>query len=321
MHICILYITLLLLIDLSFAFNRLGFSHSHIKSSFQKSKSHSRLQDLSFSFDFLNNGAFHIEPIINGASKIVEVIHDNVLKSSLFTGSAETIIPPSSLDPLGNDLLIFLCATIGIVPFFKWLNASPVLGFLSAGLIMGPAGLGLFEDLSDMEALAEFGVLFLLFEQGLELTVERLQSLSKYAFGMGTAQVLLCTMAFFAFPFLGGVQILEYIFGSEASVVDITRIDEALVIGAALSLSSSAFVLKILQEKGQLSSKFGSAALGILLMQDIAVVPLLVLLPIIESNSGGAMSIADQATLLGATILKAVFGLGGILFAGGAVVR
>ena len=259
----------------------------------------------------------YIQPIIDGpiGNFIKTFINNEKVTSEL------TIIPSSALDPLGNDLLIFLFTTIGIVPLFKWLEASPVLGFLSAGLVMGPAGLGLFEDLTDMEALAEFGVLFLLFEQGLELTVERLQSLSKYAFGMGTAQVLLCTIAFFAFPFLGGVQFLEFFVRSDANVVDITRIDESLVIGAALSLSSSAFVLKILQEKGQLTTKFGSAALGILLMQDIAVVPLLVLLPIIESNDSGVLSLTDQITLLGATVAKAVLGLGGILVIGGAIVR
>ena len=224
-----------------------------------------------------------------------------------------------SLNPLGNDLLIFLCATIGIVPLFKWLKASPVIGFLSAGLLMGPAGLHLFSDLDDMESLADFGVLFLLFEQGLELTVDRLKSLSKFAFGMGTLQVALCTAAFFTFPFVGGVQFLEFFMGSAASVVDITRIDEALVIGAALSLSSSAFVLKILQEKGQLATRFGAACLGILLLQDIAVVPLLVLLPIIETS--GPMPLSAQVALLGATFLKALLGLGGILVVGGSIVR
>ena len=122
-----------------------------------------------------------------------------------------------SLDPLGNDILIFLCATIGIVPLFKWLEASPVIGFLSAGLLMGPAGLRLFEDLSDLENLADFGVLFLLFEQGLELTVERLKALSKYAFGMGSLQVLLSTLCFFVFPFIGGVQFLEFFMGSDSN--------------------------------------------------------------------------------------------------------
>eukprot|EP01036_Dinobryon_divergens_P023585 gene23585-31945_t len=225
-----------------------------------------------------------------------------------------------SLNPLGNDLLIFLCSTIGIVPLFKYLKASPVIGFLSAGLLMGPCGLGLFSDLNDMESLADFGVLFLLFEQGLELTVDRLRGLSKFAFGMGSLQVLLSSLAFSVFPFVGGVKFLEYFCGAEAGVVDITRVDEALVIGAALSLSSSAFVLQILQENNQLSSRFGAACLGILLLQDIAVVPLLVLLPIIESN-GGSITVEAQLTLLGATFLKALLGLGGILVVGGRFVR
>ena len=74
-----------------------------------------------------------------------------------------------------------------------------------------------------MEALSEYGVLFLLFEQGLELTVDRLKGLSKYAFGMGTAQVTLCTAAFFGFPFFGGVQFLEFLTGAPPEVIDITR--------------------------------------------------------------------------------------------------
>ena len=245
--------------------------------------------------------------------------------SALTTGEdlgalGETVDNGALLAVLGNDLLIFLCATIGIVPLFKALNTTPVIGFLTAGLLMGPAGLGLFSDLNDMESLADAGVLFLLFEQGLELTVERLKNLSKYAFGMGTLQVLLCTAAFFTFPFLGGITFLENVIGSPAEVVEYTRFDEALVIGAALSLSSSAFVLKIMQERGQLATKSGSAALGILLLQDIAVVPLLVLLPIIE-NSQGAMPMSEQAALLGVTFLKAILGLGGILVVGGQVTK
>lgn len=228
---------------------------------------------------------------------------------------------PNTLLVLGNDMLVFLFATIAIVPLFQFLNASPVIGFLAAGLCMGPAGLGLFKDLVDLESLAEAGVLFLLFEQGLELTVQRLSGLAKYAFGMGTLQVLLCTAAFFIFPFIGGVQFLEVIMGSRPDIVDITRFDEALVIGAALSLSSSAFVLKILQEKNQLSTRFGAACLGILLFQDIAVVPLLVLLPILEAKTGVPMSFSAQAGLLGVTVAKAFLGLGGILVIGGAIVR
>ncbi len=248
-------------------------------------------------------------------------ISDSALTTGEDLGAlGETVDNGALLTVLGNDLLIFLCATIGIVPLFKALNTTPVIGFLTAGLLMGPAGLGLFSDLNDMESLADAGVLFLLFEQGLELTVERLKNLSKYAFGMGTLQVLLCTAAFFTFPFLGGITFLENVIGSPAEVVEYTRFDEALVIGAALSLSSSAFVLKIMQERGQLATKSGSAALGILLLQDIAVVPLLVLLPIIE-NSQGAMPMSEQAALLGVTFLKAILGLGGILVVGGQVTK
>ena len=116
------------------------------------------------------------------------------------------------------------------------------------------------------------------------------------------------------------MQFLEYIIGSRPELVDITRVDEAVVIGAALSLSSSAFVLKLLQEKNQLSSLFGSACLGVLLLQDIAVVPLLVLLPIIESNAG-PLPLEVQLSILGGTFLKAILGLGGILVVGGGIVR
>lgn len=254
-----------------------------------------------------------VQTFFNHLGSFVPTSLDVPVEVTINDEEAETV---SSLSPLGNDLMVFLFATIGIVPLFKRLNASPVIGFLAAGLIMGPAGLHLFSDLNDMESIADFGVLFLLFEQGLELTVERLRSLSKFAFGMGTLQVVLCTAAFFVFPFIGGVQFLEFFVGSQPALVDITRVDEALVIGLALSLSSSAFCLKILQEKNQLTSNFGAASLGILLLQDIAVVPLLVLLPIIESSTG-PMTLTDEITILGATFAKALFGLGGILLFGG----
>lgn len=289
--------------------------------------------------DSLFPGTLHVADATAAAVATVTATSDNmaaiaesatpwarwVASQGLVEGSTtvNTIVAaaaPNTLLVLGNDLLIFLFSTIAIVPLFQFLRASPVIGFLAAGLAMGPAGLGLFEDLEDLESLAEAGVLFLLFEQGLELTVDRLRGLSKYAFGMGTLQVLLSTAAFFTFPFIGGVQFLEIMMGSRPEIVDITRFDEALVIGAALSLSSSAFVLKILQEKNQLSTRFGAACLGVLLFQDIAVVPLLVLLPIIESNSG-PMPLSAQVALLGLTVGKAFLGLGGILVIGGAVVR
>jgi hypothetical protein len=90
---------------------------------------------------------------------------------------------------LEQDVVSFLATSVAVVPVCKQLNISPVLGFLGAGLALGPYGLGLLKDLSDLNVLGEIGILFLLFEQGLELSVERLKSLAKYAFGLGTLQV------------------------------------------------------------------------------------------------------------------------------------
>ena len=90
---------------------------------------------------------------------------------------------------LEQDVVSFLATSVAVVPLCKQLNISPVLGFLGAGLALGPYGLGMLKDLSDLNTLGEVGILFLLFEQGLELSVERLKSLAKYAFGLGTLQV------------------------------------------------------------------------------------------------------------------------------------
>ena len=135
----------------------------------------------------------------------------------------------SAFDAAGRDLLIFLAATSAVVPACRAVNISPVLGFLGAGLLLGPAGFGLFEDLGTDNKVGEIGILFLLFEQGLELNLKRLKALAKYAFGMGLLQIVLCTAAFTLFPFLGGVELLETVVGSDASLVDIRRLDESLV--------------------------------------------------------------------------------------------
>ncbi|KOM31198.1 hypothetical protein LR48_Vigan01g075300 [Vigna angularis] len=179
------------------------------------------------------------------------------------------------INDLGLDTLTFLAVTVIIVPMFKSLKASP------------------------------------LFEMGLELSLARLKALAKYAFGMGLAQVLLSTLAFTAFelPPNGavGTKILEFLFHSRPDLVNIRSVDEAVVIGAALSLSSSAFVLQLLAEKGELPTRFGSATLGILLLQDLAVVPLLVILPILESQNITEGSIWPT---LAQESLKALGGLG-----------
>ena len=103
--------------------------------------------------------------------------------------TAPAMMAGGIMNLLEQDVVSFLATSVLVVPVCKQLNISPVLGFLGAGLALGPYGLGLLKDLSDLNVLGEIGILFLLFEQGLELSVERLKSLAKYAFGLGTLQV------------------------------------------------------------------------------------------------------------------------------------
>lgn len=224
------------------------------------------------------------------------------------------------INDLGLDTLTFLAVTVLIVPAFKIIKASPILGFFFAGIVLNQ--FGLIRNLTDVKVLSEWGILFLLFEMGLELSLARLKALAKFAFGMGLTQVVLSTLAFTAFelPPNGaiGTKILEFLFHSRPDLVNIRSIDEAIVIGAALSLSSSAFVLQLLAEKGELPTRFGSATLGILLLQDIAVVPLLVILPVLESQNLVEESIWP---MLLKESLKALGGLGLISFGGKYLLR
>ncbi|KAI4296483.1 hypothetical protein L6164_036437 [Bauhinia variegata] len=224
------------------------------------------------------------------------------------------------MNDLGLDTLTLLAVTVLVVPSFKYIKTSPILGFFFAGVVLNQ--LGLIRNLTDVKILSEWGILFLLFEMGLELSLARLKALAKYAFGMGLTQVLLCTVAFSAFelPPNGavGTKILEFLFHSRPDLVNIRSIDEAVVIGAALSLSSSAFVLQLLAEKGELPTRFGSATLGILLLQDIAVVPLLVILPILETQNLAEESIWPT---LAQESLKALGGLGLLSLGGKYILR
>ncbi|XP_062082719.1 K(+) efflux antiporter 3, chloroplastic isoform X1 [Humulus lupulus] len=224
------------------------------------------------------------------------------------------------INDLGLDTLTFLAVTVIVVPAFKIIKASPILGFFFAGVVLNQ--FGLIRNLTDVKVLSEWGILFLLFEMGLELSFARLKALAKFAFGLGLTQVILSTLAFTAFELPPnnaiGTRILEFLFHSRSDLVNIRSVDEAIVIGAALSLSSSAFVLQLLAEKGELPTRFGSATLGILLLQDIAVVPLLVILPVLESQNLVGESVLP---MLIKESLKALGGLGLISFGGKFILR
>jgi len=131
------------------------------------------------------------------------------------------------------DVLIFLMAAVVVVPVFRRLRTSPVLGYLAAGILVGPQGLAVIRSAQGARTLAEFGVVFLLFMIGLEFSVARLRSLGRYVFGLGALQVIVT----------GGL------IGAVAWALG-ARQEAAIIIGGGLALSSTAFVLQLLGERG-----------------------------------------------------------------------
>ncbi len=160
------------------------------------------------------------------------------------------------------DATIYLAAAVLAVPLFRSLGLGSVLGYLAAGIVIGPRVLALVHDPQSILHFAEIGVVFLLFVIGLELRPSRLWVLRRSVFGVGGLQLLTAAVS------LAGIALVLG-FGSA----------DALVIGLALGLSSTAFVLQLLAEKGELTSSPGRAAFGILLFQDLAVIPILAVLP------------------------------------------
>lgn len=194
------------------------------------------------------------------------------------------------------DVLIFLLAAVVVVPLLRRLRASPVLGYLAAGIIIGPFGLAIIRDSQNALTLAEFGVVFLLFMIGLELSVERLRSLRRYIFGLGLLQVI----------------ITGSIIGGIAWALGATK-EAAAIIGSGLALSSTAFVLQLLKEKGELTSRFGQVSFAILLLQDIAVVPFLILVALLGEGNGSFLGAIGIAALKAAVVLALVIGFGRLL--------
>jgi len=183
-----------------------------------------------------------------------------------------------------SDVLILLSASIVNVVLSRRLQLSPVLGYLVIGTIIGNNGLDLVHNAEYALAISDFGVVFLLFVIGLELTFERLIQMRLHVFGFGGLQMLTTTslMTF----------ILHYFFQMKFEI--------AIIIGGALALSSTAIVLQVLSENKRQSTQVGRLSLSVLLMQDFAVVPLLAILPIIATSQD------DIVSVLGMSALKAL---------------
>mgnify|MGYP003605866535 CR=1 FL=1 len=188
--------------------------------------------------------------------------------------------------------LVLLLATVVIVPLTRRLRLGAVLGFLLAGMLLGPQVLGLMTDTSGIETLSELGVVLMLFVIGLELSPQRLWVMRRAVFGTGLVQVLACGLAIGALAWAG---------------LGLPR-NAAVIVGGSLALSSTAFGLQILAERKEAGSAYGRQAFAILLFQDLAAIPLLAAVPLLAPSAAGP-GLGPAAVLrLAAAILAVVVG-------------
>jgi CPA2 family monovalent cation:H+ antiporter-2 len=208
-----------------------------------------------------------------------------------------------------QEPILFLATAGVVVPLFHKLKISPVLGFLAAGALLGPFGLGrfvpeypwvdwlTFTNPEGTSRLAEFGVVFLLFTIGIELSWHRLRILRRQVFGFGTLQVVLCALALSLFAF---------------KVVD--TVTAAAVVGIALALSSTAIVLPVLAEQKRINTTPGRASFSALLFQDLAVAPILFTLAALDTRQPDATMLSFATALLQAALaLVVIVGLGRLI--------
>ena len=192
-----------------------------------------------------------------------------------------------------ESVLILLGSAVVVVVLFRSLHLPPLLGYLIVGVAIGPFALAWIPDTEEGRSLGQFGVVFLMFSIGLEFSLPKLFQLRRAVFGLGLAQVLL-TMA--------GVLLLGTIVGAPWPA--------GLAVGGAVAMSSTAIVLRVLGERMQLETPHGRDIFGVLLFQDLAVVPLLILIPAIAEGSGDLAQRLAVALAKGAAVLVAVLFLG-----------
>ncbi len=195
-----------------------------------------------------------------------------------------------------TDILIFLTAAVCIVPLFQRLRASPILGYLAAGVVIGPFGISLIQGSDTVHTLAGFGVVFLMFAIGLELSLVHLRTVWRYIFGLGTLQMLLTSTLF---------AIVVHLLGAPIST--------AIIIGAGFAFSSTAFCSQVMTEKGEVSSRYGRVSLSILVLQDLAVVPLLTLVPLLGGSGKTAIIGISLAMLKAVVALIVIMIMGRLL--------
>ncbi len=194
-----------------------------------------------------------------------------------------------------NQVMIILSGSVVSTALLRRFRLPPVLGYLIVGLLIGPFVFQLIPNPDDLHFLSEFGLVFLLFSLGLEFSLAKMSALRKTVFGLGSAQVVLCSLFFWS--------ILHFVFGlsSEAS----------LIIAGALGLSSTAIVTQELTRWNELNSVHGYSAIGILLFQDLAAVVFLIVIPALAGTSDNSFSFAIGLMLLkGIALFAAMLAVG-----------
>ena len=201
--------------------------------------------------------------------------------------------------------LIYLAAAVVVVPLSKALGLGSIIGYLAAGIAIGPWGLGLVTDVQSILHFAEFGVVLMLFLVGLELEPDRLWSLRRPIFGWGSVQVLACTATLF-------IAALAIFYGASGP----NHTWKVLLVAAlGLALSSTAIALQVLGERNQLSTPSGQSAFAVLLFQDVAAIPILALLPLLAAPTTG-----DDGNLW-LEAAKAIGAVAGIILGGRLLMR
>src|SRR5574343_1620335 len=202
--------------------------------------------------------------------------------------------------PLEITLLLLGSAVLGVVAF-RMLQLPPMLGYLAVGILIGPHALGLAAEREVPHALAEFGVVFLMFSIGLEFSLPKLMAMRSIVFGLGMAQVGLTIVATILFGWTISTQLPPDIHIGWQT---------AFAIGGALAMSSTAIVSKMLTERLEPESEHGRRIIGILLFQDLAVVPLLILIPSRGERPDALAETLAWAGLKAVVVLVLLFAVG-----------
>ncbi len=190
-------------------------------------------------------------------------------------------------------LLLLLTSSVFAVGLFRILGLPAMLAYFVIGIVLGPHALGLLEDEETGRQVAEFGIVFLMFSIGLEFSLPKLYAMRKTLFGLGGGQVVLTLLASLVLGKLAGLSLTS-----------------AFIIGAAITMSSTAIVSKILMERVDLNSRHGRLSIGVLLFQDLAVIPILVLIQTLGSHSDNWLDVLGLTLFKSSILLFLLFKFG-----------